>query len=67
MNEEYKALVKLLNDTNDKINKEVIDTRQRISGKNILDKLALDISRTIGLLNDDFSEQDFLNEYVSNF
>jgi len=67
MKDEYKALVKLLNDTNDKINKEVIDTRQRISGKNILDKLALDISRTISLLNDDFSEQDFLNEYVSNF
>mgnify|MGYP001220509858 CR=1 FL=1 len=67
MNEEYQALVKLLNDTNDTINREETDISKRLAGKNLIDSLAMKIAREISLLNKDFSSQDFLQAYVSNF
>ena len=39
MNEEYQALVKLLNDTNDTINREETDISKRLAGKNLIDWL----------------------------
>ena len=67
MNEEYQALVKLLNDTNDTINREETDISKILAGKNLIDSLAMKIAREISLLNKDFSSQDFLQAYVSNF
>ena len=67
MKEEYKALVKLLNDTNKTIDRDETDISKRLAGKNLVDSLAIRIAREIGIVNKDFSEREFLQAYESNF